>query len=189
MRHGVACITCRRRGRKCDKTHPACNACISRGRLCEGYLLRWLNTLPTKLSAKHQPQPVLSRAREPRRVFPSNEPFVVNDGSMPGKSTISTSDDANSGDVPLVEAWQRQSAVTKVEKFSPADVDSAAAVALLTDSTKCYEIDPCSVPDGLGHLVNYGMWTNHLSVQYFPDSTTDTPFRSSRIGFPILSGF
>lgn len=40
-KHGVSCVTCHRRGRKCDKEFPSCRACADRGVLCEGYALRW----------------------------------------------------------------------------------------------------------------------------------------------------
>ncbi|KAF2120267.1 fungal-specific transcription factor domain-containing protein [Lophiotrema nucula] len=39
---GTACRTCRRRGRKCDRTLPACLSCSKRGVVCEGYVLRWV---------------------------------------------------------------------------------------------------------------------------------------------------
>jgi hypothetical protein len=39
---GIACKTCRRRGRKCDRTLPKCMSCHSRGVECEGYPLRWV---------------------------------------------------------------------------------------------------------------------------------------------------
>lgn len=38
----TACRTCRRRGRKCDKTLPACQSCKDdRSVVCEGYVTRW----------------------------------------------------------------------------------------------------------------------------------------------------
>ncbi|KAH8801468.1 fungal-specific transcription factor domain-containing protein [Xylogone sp. PMI_703] len=40
-KHGTACRTCRRRGRRCDKTLPSCQSCKNRGSLCEGYVTRW----------------------------------------------------------------------------------------------------------------------------------------------------
>lgn len=39
---GIACKTCRRRGRKCDRTLPMCMSCHRRGVECEGYALRWV---------------------------------------------------------------------------------------------------------------------------------------------------
>lgn len=35
-------------------------------------------------------------------------------------------------------------------------IDSTAAIALLTESTRDYDIGPVGFPDGLGHLVNFG---------------------------------
>ena len=40
---GIACKTCRRRGRKCDRRLPTCINCSLRGAECEGYVLRWVN--------------------------------------------------------------------------------------------------------------------------------------------------
>lgn len=41
--YGIACKTCRRRGRKCDRTLPTCKSCHLRNVSCEGYTLRWVN--------------------------------------------------------------------------------------------------------------------------------------------------
>lgn len=39
--HATACIGCRRRGRKCDRTLPTCLSCERRGVCCEGYVTKW----------------------------------------------------------------------------------------------------------------------------------------------------
>ncbi|CAG1997739.1 unnamed protein product [Fusarium graminearum] len=39
--HATACIGCRRRGRKCDRTLPKCLSCEKRGVACEGYVTKW----------------------------------------------------------------------------------------------------------------------------------------------------
>lgn len=39
---GISCKTCRRRGRKCDRTLPRCMSCHGRDVECEGYPLRWI---------------------------------------------------------------------------------------------------------------------------------------------------
>ncbi|RHZ63203.1 hypothetical protein CDV55_107365 [Aspergillus turcosus] len=36
----TGCMTCRRRKKKCDEQHPACNNCLRGGFLCEGYSSR-----------------------------------------------------------------------------------------------------------------------------------------------------
>lgn len=108
--HGIACGTCHRRRRRCDRALPSCHACANSGTYCEGYPLRWS-------SKEHEPAP-------PRIAIakcPDNKPL-------------------RSDDIDLLEAA----------------VDSAAAIALLTHSTRDYDIGPESYPDGLGHLVNYG---------------------------------
>lgn len=38
---GIACKTCRRRGRKCTRELPACQSCLDKGLECEGYPLKW----------------------------------------------------------------------------------------------------------------------------------------------------
>ncbi|KAL4861614.1 hypothetical protein BDV12DRAFT_61992 [Aspergillus spectabilis] len=46
----TGCMTCRRRKKKCDEQHPACNNCIRGGFLCEGYSSRstWQKPSTTK---------------------------------------------------------------------------------------------------------------------------------------------
>ena len=48
---GIACKTCRRRGRKCDRNLPTCRSCSIRGVECEGYVLRWVDTAAGGTSA------------------------------------------------------------------------------------------------------------------------------------------
>jgi hypothetical protein len=49
-----------------------------------------------------------------------------------------------------------RSVMQNVSDIPAAELDSRAAIALLDDSTREYDIGPESFPDGLGHLVNYG---------------------------------
>ena len=51
---GIACKTCRRRGRKCDRKLPTCMSCSLRGAECEGYVLRWVNTAVKRESLADQ---------------------------------------------------------------------------------------------------------------------------------------
>ncbi|KAH8693101.1 putative acetyltransferase [Talaromyces proteolyticus] len=46
----TGCMTCRRRKKKCDEQHPACNNCIRGGFVCEGYSSRstWQKPSGTK---------------------------------------------------------------------------------------------------------------------------------------------
>jgi len=76
---GTACKTCRRRGRKCDRTLPTCMSCRNRGVLCEGYVTRWVGVAARgKLAGQTSPvsddrdascprQPVSTRSRLPSR--------------------------------------------------------------------------------------------------------------------------
>ncbi|KAJ6112600.1 Maltose/galactoside acetyltransferase [Penicillium capsulatum] len=54
----TGCMTCRRRKKKCDEQHPACNNCIRGGFLCEGYTSRstW-----QKPSSSKAPVPLQSK--------------------------------------------------------------------------------------------------------------------------------
>ncbi|KAE8348564.1 acetyltransferase [Aspergillus coremiiformis] len=54
----TGCMTCRRRKKKCDEQHPACNNCIRGGFLCEGYSSR--STWQKPSSAK-TPVPLQSK--------------------------------------------------------------------------------------------------------------------------------
>ncbi|KAL3430553.1 hypothetical protein BDV09DRAFT_19543 [Aspergillus tetrazonus] len=46
----TGCMTCRRRKKKCDEQHPACNNCLRGGFICEGYSSRstWQKPSTTK---------------------------------------------------------------------------------------------------------------------------------------------
>lgn len=172
VQHGAACITCRRRGRKCDKTLPACRRCVGSGGLCEGYLLRWSETLSSEPTMRQQSHMLLSHTRKTRRSCASQEPFVFLDAStLEGKESPTSHGEASLQNVSPASSWQELS-TTYNDHCAPV-IDSAAAIALLTNSTKDYDIDPCSVPDGLGHLVNYGM----LNTQRFIVPRTDTRHR------------
>jgi hypothetical protein len=67
---GIACKTCRRRGRKCDRTLPKCMSCHQRGVECEGYTLRWINQ-----SAANDPTPRKEQASV-RLSSKTNDPYV-----------------------------------------------------------------------------------------------------------------
>src|SRR5688500_18995250 len=85
--HANACIVCRRRGRKCDRTLPTCLACEKRGTPCEGYVTKWPGVAARgKLAGKsipvvnssagiaHSPTQ-LTRAQQ-RRAKPSTNSFT-----------------------------------------------------------------------------------------------------------------
>lgn len=57
---GIACKTCRRRGRKCDRALPKCISCHRRGVECEGYPLRWVGLAARGHKAGRTHQPVTS---------------------------------------------------------------------------------------------------------------------------------
>ncbi|KAH1809856.1 hypothetical protein KXX27_007219 [Aspergillus fumigatus] len=58
----TGCMTCRRRKKKCDEQHPACNNCLRGGFLCEGYSSR--STWQKPSSAK-TPVPLQSKEGYP----------------------------------------------------------------------------------------------------------------------------
>ena len=133
-KHGAACITCRRRARRCDRTLPFCRACASRGICCEGYLLRWSRSDTSRPSHKRNVDVSLASTRKTKLETPGTRIFV--------------SREANSDD--SIEPALADSA--------DHEIDSAAAIAALSDTTSEYDVGPASVPDGLGHLVNYGVY-------------------------------
>ncbi|OKP01475.1 hypothetical protein PENSUB_7465 [Penicillium subrubescens] len=76
----TGCMTCRRRKKKCDEQHPACNNCIRGGFLCEGYTSRstWQKPSTTKppvplqskegyadMSGQYLPEPTAHHDRPP----------------------------------------------------------------------------------------------------------------------------
>lgn len=72
-RSGRACITCRRRGQKCDMTHPSCHACASHSVLCDGYSIRWIdplsNSVPLSVPSPRQPSNLTQEAGDEPAVF------------------------------------------------------------------------------------------------------------------------
>jgi hypothetical protein len=62
---GVACKTCRRRGKKCDRNLPTCKSCSKRGVQCEGYAYRWINPTTPRISAGRLQMPRTTIHAEP----------------------------------------------------------------------------------------------------------------------------
>jgi hypothetical protein len=135
---GAVCVTCRRRARKCDRTFPSCQACHARGILCEGYLWRWAVATPSDLIPTQSTKPTLAQAQ-----------IWSEQNVQPGAP------DAAEGSLIKPSSHQASSGMTANGTYRES-IDSTAALALLSDSTGAYAIDPSSIPDGLGHLVNYG---------------------------------
>ena len=152
--HGAACISCRRQGRKCDRTIPSCRACLDRGSLCEGYLLRWSTATSNPLSRKPG-WTRLAHTRKSRRKSLSGLPFVSVDEASPD-SNNTAADVMKKDRVPAGTTGGPSAIDPAVGCPLGYDIDSTAAIALLTASTHPYAIAPSSIPDGLGHLVNYG---------------------------------
>ena len=84
---GIACKTCRRRGRKCDRTLPTCMNCSLRGAECEGYVLRWINAAvererladQTPETPGHDPSVLLSQdLRHPNKAKTTKTRKVAN---------------------------------------------------------------------------------------------------------------
>lgn len=73
----TACKTCRRRGRRCDRTLPTCLSCRCKGIVCEGYVTRWVGvaargplagkTCPVASSPPGSNGTELSRKRNPSK--------------------------------------------------------------------------------------------------------------------------
>jgi hypothetical protein len=129
--HGTACVTCRRRGRKCDKTLPSCRSCANRGVLCEGYVLRW--------STSASPN-----CPKPEKTNTPPHPRYSTALGAPGKAYVFVSGQE------LQEASSDSRATMPPEK-----PEASAAVSLLTNATSEYAINPYMIADGLGDLVQY----------------------------------
>lgn len=75
---GIACKTCRRRGRKCDRTLPKCESCHGRGVECEGYPLRWVGLAARGRMALRTYDDLVSREQQVSISYESN----VGDGRL-----------------------------------------------------------------------------------------------------------
>ncbi|KAJ5405710.1 hypothetical protein N7465_006994 [Penicillium sp. CMV-2018d] len=61
-RGGPACITCREKCRKCDRTKPVCQRCITKGLECKGYPDKFrFAGLATRGKWKNRAVPAVSR--------------------------------------------------------------------------------------------------------------------------------
>ena len=95
-KHGTACRTCRRRGRRCDKTLPACKACDQRRVQCEGYVTRWPGVAARgKLAGKTVPVVLESPAESVARTENPGQTQAFN-GLLDQKHFVDASDDLES---------------------------------------------------------------------------------------------
>lgn len=79
---GTACKTCRRRGRKCDRTLPTCVSCYQRGVECEGYVLRWVGAAARgNMAGQAYQSSTCDPVGAPRRRRPSARSAKTDDGS------------------------------------------------------------------------------------------------------------
>lgn len=83
---GIACKTCRRRGRKCDRTLPKCKSCQGRDVECEGYPLRWVGLAARGRIALRTYDNLISREQQVSISYESN----VGDGRL--ANCVSSSD-------------------------------------------------------------------------------------------------
>ncbi|KAJ5768811.1 Zn(II)2Cys6 transcription factor [Penicillium odoratum] len=99
----TGCMTCRRRKKKCDEQHPACNNCLRGGFLCEGYTSR---NMWQKPSNSKPPIPLQSKEECPEssdQNIPENQdrhlseqmerktrPIVEDERSAPQYNTSAT---------------------------------------------------------------------------------------------------
>ncbi|KAJ5938210.1 fungal-specific transcription factor domain-containing protein [Penicillium verhagenii] len=100
---GAACLTCRQKSRKCDRTQPICKRCISKGLTCGGYpdkfrfcgiasRGKWKNLdAPIDIDHKQSASPVISPQTNksnrssysgtPNRTVPPSHSLTPNEGS------------------------------------------------------------------------------------------------------------
>ena len=147
--HGSACITCRRRRRKCDKTLPSCYRCEVRGILCEGYVWRWAEAVSSNPSCagKSRESFPQSRARKLSRLHPTQSPSLVSAEDVGGHGFASH----------CLHPFPGASASSPAEGSDSSSVISPTSLPNHSGGyNDGYLIDPATIPDGLGDLVNYG---------------------------------
>lgn len=148
--HGSACVTCRRRRRKCDKTLPSCYRCEARGVLCEGYVLRWTEAVSSNPSyaTKSRESFPQSRARKLSRLHHAQSPSLVSAEDVAGYRFTGHY---------CLQASPGASAPSPTERSDSSSILSPASLpGHHSGENDGYLIDPATIPDGLGDLVNYG---------------------------------
>lgn len=77
---GPACFGCRKRSKKCDRTHPECRTCTVRGLRCEGYPPKYRFRLENSITCE-----------TPEKVLADCAATVIATGLPPLESTLNSS--------------------------------------------------------------------------------------------------
>ncbi|KIV82574.1 hypothetical protein PV11_04675 [Exophiala sideris] len=161
---GIACKTCRRRGRKCDRSLPTCTNCILRGVECEGYVLRWVKanvrgTLPGQASKTDEHVTDLHLGPEPRASSKAKTTPTRADGSESSPHTYYQTKLASKPELP--EYHERD---TELECFGTPDTDSQAVSILRRQNWSILEVVG-TARDGLEGFVEY--YARDISTAFF----------------------
>lgn len=158
---GTACRTCRRLGRKCDRTLPSCIRCKHRGVTCEGYVLRWVGNAARGPFAEgvdqstHHPKIQLASPR-PKRPFNRSRMTRI-DNNEPQRVTSFV----ESGTVvPILDSSPRSiQGVQDIDIISPAIATPKKKDRLIVVNPTLYQLNPLmelGLPnDNLGSLITY----------------------------------
>ncbi|KAJ5951451.1 uncharacterized protein N7479_009864 [Penicillium vulpinum] len=100
----TGCMTCRRRKKKCDEQHPACNNCLRGGFLCEGYSSRstWQKPSSSKTPIPLQSKEGYSDINGPS-TRPKSDPLVVEENERPVQQY-----NTSPTHTPTNHAWSKQ---------------------------------------------------------------------------------
>jgi hypothetical protein len=160
---GVACRTCRRRGRKCDRSLPTCMRCRRRGVECEGYVLRWVTvdaaargTLAGQTYTAPDLETDLHLAPELRT--PSKANTTKAHGVENSPHPHQHSKVASKAELPEIHEH-----VTECSSFSPQNIESRAISAQRQENLSI-PIAVGIVRDNLGGFIEYCIKTHRQSV-------------------------
>lgn len=146
---GTACKTCRRLGRKCDRTLPTCQRCKLRGVTCEGYVLRWVGNVARGpvAAATEEITPYSRPKRRPSR--PSIDKNELQHITSPENSTTVVPLSQLSSR--LVQEVQDVSTVSPVTSMLPQENRAIAVNSALCQPNPMMELAPPN--DNLGGLI------------------------------------
>ncbi|KAJ5383471.1 hypothetical protein N7517_001382 [Penicillium concentricum] len=109
---GPACITCREKCRKCDRTKPVCQRCVTKGLECKGYPERFrFAGIATRGKWKNRAVPTVSRGHAvPTQLdIGTDHPDPSHqDSDQQDPSALTSSEDQNVGPLPIIEHFWPQ---------------------------------------------------------------------------------
>ena len=155
---GTACKTCRRLGRKCDRTLPACVRCNNRGVVCEGYVFPWVGTAtPVGTgSTNNSKGRTIAHSRTEQRLNKLRKTKIDDDQislTLTSAKTTAAVPDSNSGLLRLFGAVQDDGTASRVETTS----QEKNRHIFIDLSSSAFRLPPDLGPpnDNIGPLITY----------------------------------